>query len=592
MYISHSNKIAYLRLCSFQIVPLLLVLLVGTNSFSQTKREIDSLINVLVKLPLDSNKVNTLNKLSNKTKNLNYTESKEYADKALELSKAIDFEKGMLEAYTNIGYCYSYTVDNALALESLDKALHLANKLNDMKQKVIIFNYYYLLYNKIDSYDKAAEYAFKALDVAESIDFDAGIAALYINIGNLYLNQLNYEKSKKYFLQALEIAEKINHRKKIAIININLGTIFFDKGNFEEALDYYHKAMDTYQELENHSRILRINMRIGDVLQVQHKGEQATIYYMESLSLAEELNDSTLISMTCFKLAYCFNGLNLKDSAYYYASRAYEISIKFENILNTNESSYLLYKLNYEDGNYKDACDYLDIYRQMTDRLNAKEKFITLNNLEAQYVLKKHEKEIKLIELEKSMIKLKGLFLIILVIFISVIIIQRLNKKRLKNKKDKEIFFLKLSKTKSELEQKKAELKAFTLTIIEKNKKIDELHGEIAQVEKIDNIKDLNIKREELRNLRILTEDDWIKFKSIFTEVYSEFTIKIDHIDPNLSEGDKRQIMLIKLGFSINQSAEILGVGYKAIQKARQRLAQKLNLENSKELNVVIENLS
>jgi hypothetical protein len=324
----------------------------------------------------------------------------------------------------------------------------------------------------------------------------------------------------------------------------------------------------------------------------QKKWWQALGYFQESLGLAETLKDNILISNTCNNIAGCFYTVGEYDSANYYAIRAYKISRKIKNNSNTSKAAFVLYQLSYKDGNYKDACNYHKIFKQMEDSLYMKEKAVTLNNLEAQYVLTKHEKKIKLIELEKSILKLKGMFIISLLLLVSVIIIQRLNKRRLKNKKDKEIFFLKLSRTKAELKQKKAELKAFTLTIIEKNKKIDELYGEIAQVEKIDNIKDLNRKKEELRNLRILTEDDWVKFKSVFTEVYSEFTIKTDHINPNLSEGDKRQIMLIKLGFSISQSAEILGVGYKAIQKARQRLAQKLNLESSKELNVVIENLS
>jgi hypothetical protein len=40
--------------------------------------------------------------------------------------------------------------------------------------------------------------------------------------------------------------------------------------------------------------------------------------------------------------------------------------------------------------------------------------------------------------------------------------------------------------------------------------------------------------------------------------------------------------------YSINKSAVILGVGYRAIQKARQRLAQKLNLKSSKDISNII----
>jgi DNA-directed RNA polymerase specialized sigma24 family protein len=276
------------------------------------------------------------------------------------------------------------------------------------------------------------------------------------------------------------------------------------------------------------------------------------------------------------------------DSAYYFADSSYKAVKKCNNYPIICDAVLLLYKLNYNDGNFKDACDYLEIYKQMNDSLIAKRNYMALDNLEAQYVVEKYEKKIQLVKMEKTMFGLKSIFIISLIILVSVIIMQRINKRRIQNKKDKEIITLKLMKTRGELDRKKAELKTLTFTIVEKNRKIDNLQNEIKNIGKSDDLDKLDEKKEELRNLKILTEDDWVKFKSIFKDVYSEQTLKIDHLSPNLSEGDKRQLMLIKLGFSINKSAEILGVGYRAIQKARQRLAQKLNLKSSKDISNII----
>ena len=73
--------------------------------------------------------------------------------------------------------------------------------------------------------------------------------------------------------------------------------------------------------------------------------------------------------------------------------------------------------------------------------------------------------------------------------------------------------------------------------------------------------------------------------------IHPRFLDKLNQLDLRLSEGDKRQLMLIKLGFSISQSAGILGVGYKAIQKARQRLARKFQIESSRGLLELVDKL-
>jgi len=569
-------------------VLLFLFFLIAAGLFSQTKREIDSLKNELNTFHSDTTKVNILNKLGFKTINSNIDESLQFLAQALELAKSINFERGKLEAYSNIGCTHLQSGSYTLALSYLSKALKLAEKLNDLHQKVIIYNYYHLLYFNIGSNNKAAEYAFKALYLAEEINLEAGVAAIYINIGNMYLEQKNYTKSKKYLMQALEIAKKIKHKKKIAIINTNLGQICIDKKKYKSALDYYLKAMNTYEKLEIYPRLINIYISIGDILLLQNKFDQVREYYQKSLGLANKLSFDGQISQSCYKLANYYYITGKNDSAYYFADSSYKVIMQLNNYPIDYDAVLLLYKLNYNDGNFKDACDFLEIYKQMNDSLIAKRNYMALDNLEAQYVLEKYEKKIQLVKMEKTMFKLKSIFIISLIILLSVIIMQKINKKRIQNKNDKEIITLKLLKIKGELNRKKAELKTLTFTIVEKNKKIDNLQNEIAIIGKSDDLDALNEKKEELRNLKILTEDDWVKFKSIFKDVYSESTLKINHLNPNLSEGDKRQLMLIKLGFSINQSAEILGVGYRAIQKARQRLAQKLNLKSSKDISNII----
>jgi len=564
----------------------ILIMLGGLNSFAQTKEEIDNLKNELFLALPDTNKVNILNQLSNKTHNLDYQQSLDYAIQAFDLADFLEFEKGIMEAYTNMAYGYHLLGKTVLAKKYLDRALDLAKDMDDKQQIVIIYNKYYLFYYNIDLYDKASEYAYKALKLSEEIGYKAGIAAMLINIANLYSDQGNREKEKEYLFRALDISKELNHKKKIALINHNLGVILLNENKNDEALEYFYKSSETYEKLESYHSLVFLYSNIGLALKQKGDLEEALEYSRKSFNYAEKLNDSVLIGRISYELASYFFYIENIDSAYFYAQKAYQIDTTIHNLFNTSKVSYLLYQLKYKDEEYKQASDYLKVYASLSDSLMDKERKIKINTLEAQYSLNKLEKQLQLIGIKNRIFKLKSISLIIVIILISVIILQRLNRKRIKNIKDKEIYALKLLKTEAILKQKEAELKSFTLTIVEKNKQIRKLQNEITKDERYNNnnIHIINQKKEKLRNLRILTEDDWLRFKSIFTEVHPNFLNKLNRISPRLSEGDKRQLMLIKLGFSINQSAGILGVGYKAIQKARQRLAKKFDIESSRDL--------
>jgi DNA-directed RNA polymerase specialized sigma24 family protein len=79
----------------------------------------------------------------------------------------------------------------------------------------------------------------------------------------------------------------------------------------------------------------------------------------------------------------------------------------------------------------------------------------------------------------------------------------------------------------------------------------------------------------QLRNMNIFANEDWIKFKELFKSVYHDFYHRLLNQYPDLTESEKRQVMLTKLGFSLNQSADMLGISYASVKKARQRLAKK-----------------
>ena len=83
-------------------------------------------------------------------------------------------------------------------------------------------------------------------------------------------------------------------------------------------------------------------------------------------------------------------------------------------------------------------------------------------------------------------------------------------------------------------------------------------------------------KFEKLLNSVLLTENDWSDFKKVFDKLHYGFlpVLKMKH--PDLTEGEKRLAVLIKLRLSNKEMACMLGISPNSIVKSRYRLKKKL----------------
>lgn len=125
-----------------------------------------------------------------------------------------------------------------------------------------------------------------------------------------------------------------------------------------------------------------------------------------------------------------------------------------------------------------------------------------------------------------------------------------------------------------ELAKAEAELIAFKDSLIEKNSLIENLEAK-------QNQSSGEIELQALRNNSILTDADWLKFKELFEKVHSGYLTRLNKQFPDLSAGEIRLIVLIKLSLNNQEMASTLGVGTGAIRTMKSRLLKKLNLRSN-----------
>jgi len=165
---------------------------------------LDSLKATLQTADPDTNKVNTLNMLSESLWRVgDNNQSFTYANDAMTLAQNLNYKKGLGDAYNNLGIVAS---------------------------------------NRSD-YTESRNYHTRALDIFKSINNKKYTGRAYINIGMTYNEQGDNSEALNYYLKGLNLFEEIGSKKGMAYANFNIGNIYLFQKNPSEALNYYSRQL-------------------------------------------------------------------------------------------------------------------------------------------------------------------------------------------------------------------------------------------------------------------------------------------------------------------------------------------------------------
>ena len=245
-----------------KIFILLLFILFVINLYAQKQGQerIDSLLVVLStdsangklnESNADTNTVSLLIDLSYEYYSVNPDAGIYYGNRAMELAKKLNWQRGIAVAGNKIGLNYWAKAEYPKALEYQMNALALSEKIHDKKSVATILGNIGLVYERQELYDKALKYHFDALKLNEEMDDKSAIARNLGNIGNAYDAQGVYTKSIEYYNKALKIYGILGEKDGEARNLGNIGFVYQEQKNYLKALEYDFKALDMNRQLGN-----------------------------------------------------------------------------------------------------------------------------------------------------------------------------------------------------------------------------------------------------------------------------------------------------------------------------------------------------
>jgi DNA-binding NarL/FixJ family response regulator len=85
-------------------------------------------------------------------------------------------------------------------------------------------------------------------------------------------------------------------------------------------------------------------------------------------------------------------------------------------------------------------------------------------------------------------------------------------------------------------------------------------------------------------NDSFMFDKEWKHFYSLFNRIHPSFISELNTSFPRLSESDIKLCALIRLKFSSQHIATLLGISLGSVKVARHRLRKKLNMEESDDI--------
>jgi DNA-binding CsgD family transcriptional regulator len=510
-------------------------------------------------------------------------------------------------------------VSPAAAMAALDQLAELAEALNDKPLACSVFDLradYYSVNRGFN--DVSTGYYQKAIDFAKANNllFETG---LYLHKMGLYYN--TFKRSAlacRYFLRSQEIFNQVGYGK-IHNINIYLSQVadfYYRLGDYENAKANLQAGLP-YVTKNTADEINMLNT-IGLIYRNYKQFPQAISYFNKAIAIAKTTKDTTWIGIATGNIgSVCFLQ-NQYQKALPLIEMDYKTSMKYGEGENGTIALLRLIKINIDTKNFEQAgqqlktaeeylaknkndvlgiwANYYDlesqlfekqgqaaesiIYRkkfeQDKDSLVKRDNVAAVERVKLQYEIDKHNAQVGQLKADAKvqLVEIKaGIALLIMLGVISILVY---NNQRQRNKKDKELLIAEKRAVDEELKNAASELKSFTENLKQKNILIEKFKEEIDRLRSTND--DDTRRLETLLQAHIMTDDNWQDFKKLFSKVYPGFFINLSKNHPQLSPADTRLLTLLKLGLTNSEMANMLGITIEGIQKAKQRLRKKLDL--------------
>lgn len=379
----------------------------------------------------------------------------------------------------------------------------------------------------------------------------------YNNLGVSYQKLQNTDSSIYFYKRGFKIADSYQAEVWKGLISANLGELYYEQNKLDSSF-YYFKQNYSYNQNERLHSTIKINAVI----------DMAKIYLaLEDVPKAVSFLNTAEGFLTANPLErYVGDKQQIEQSKLVF----YQTKIKY------------LKKI----GDFKNALILKDSVIDLESKL-----YLKYNSA----IIKLSEKEITIAQKEDSLIKTERKRVLINYLYSGLLLTlllggsigyYHLYRSKIQKKRQSDaliaqnkVAVLEKKQSKKELEVARKEMQFFISKISEQNKRVTKLELDLEQSKtiQIETRNSIEESMHKLKDVRILTNENWIDFQENFDTLYPQFRFILKNETPTITASEMRYLMLTQLQFSHKEMALALGVSASSMRVTWNRVRKRLN---------------
>lgn len=472
--------------------------------------------------------------------------------------------------------------------------------------------------------DALSFYLEAATEIEKTNDYQLGFL-INSEVGLMYLYRKLNDYAMEYFEKAHHNAELSDNQTYIAFSFIYIARAFSQKKQYNKAIEYYEKAIKIGQ-VNNYPTILASAMNETSFLFLK-TGENK-----KALQYAKDCIKIKKTDQRIFSLGDTYRYLKMYDSAYFYLNQA----CLSPNIHTARSAYQALYYISQEEKDYKKAVEYSNKLWFYQDSIGKTDRNKALIEMQEKYDQQKIINENNLSQIKKDRIIRNVLIALIILSFIIAItnyLYQRKivsQKQEISEKEEKIRYFtMKIHENETLINRNKMRIEELTiqmegsLEIKEQWKEQNKIRQEIQQQNETLKLENNNLqnhisnyaqslkeKSKELEAMEHLSKENqylhkreaflcnqlikqtelfnklkttkyidnklWQEIKEKIDLLFDNYTKRLCHQIPSLTNGDIQICCLIKLRFSNGDIANMLAISPTSVSKRKLRLKERI----------------
>lgn len=225
------------------------------------------------------------------------------------------------------------------------------------------------------NFPKAIDYQFKSLKIAIKLDDNSAISRCYNQLAIIYKIQEDYNNALVYYEKALEINILTKHQQWVSYNYNNIANVYFCKKEYLKAIEYHNRALEIKKDINDIKSMPSSHINLGEAYCYTNDFEKSIYHLSIAEKMGLESGNQTTLAYTYMYFAKTYSKMNLIEKSKKKALQALNISRTYFLLDIENEAAELLYNINKQEGNYKQALEMRDLHIKLKDSLVNKENF-------------------------------------------------------------------------------------------------------------------------------------------------------------------------------------------------------------------------